>query len=253
MEDTSNYIFIGWCKLPSSIGETPVPIMVSKYITWEPSPMDSNAPKFGFWNVLYKFTSLKYALKEGYQRVIALEQLYKLPNIRNLDLYEVCYYHNYNPNYTLLTSPLFTTEYLFEFEPQSQLETKEQWYSRNREKIELIEKTYPGLFKPIFITPVDTSIKESAETSQMNTEETISKDREVRDETNRKINVDLDNALNKFEESEPKALSKAEEKELDNVLNTFEAMDGGRRKRRKTKRRSNKRRGTRKHLRQKRT
>jgi hypothetical protein len=138
MED--EFILIGWVNNFSN------PIIVPKNVQWRLP----NCP-----------LSLSLSLTQidgirGVQLYIILSQLYKLENIRNLDLHDDLLrgvardfargvanttFVDTNCN-TILTGIGYTRE---------GIQTKDEYYRYQKDKIREIEANYPGLLKPIYL------------------------------------------------------------------------------------------------------
>lgn len=159
--DENEFVFIGW--------QNNDPIIVNREIHWNSLQGvgdNLNIPYFILRSkVLQSFAlySLPYKLglidangnriqsQRGNVIQIVLDQLYKLPNIRNLSLYNTFYNNDY-PNHTILLMSNYINNVndliYFKYEGHP---TQERWYELNRDIITEIETRYPGLFEPIFV------------------------------------------------------------------------------------------------------
>ena len=130
MED--EFILIGWVNNFSN------PIIVPKNVQWRLP----NCP-----------LSLSLSLTQidgirGVQLYIILPQLYKLENIRNLDLYDDLLHGVKN---TLFVDTNCNTILKGRGWTSSHIDTKTKYYEHNRTIIPGIEANYPGLLKPIYL------------------------------------------------------------------------------------------------------
>ena len=130
MED--EFILIGWVNLLSN------PIIVPKNVQWISRECPLDLSKF-----LRDIGSVG-----GVRIYIILPQLYKLVNIRNLDLYDDLLHGV--PN-TLLVDTNCNTILKGRGWTHSDINTKDKYYKHNETIIPGIEANYPGLLKPIYL------------------------------------------------------------------------------------------------------
>jgi len=125
------YILIGWVNLLSN------PIIVPKNVQWISRECPLNLYKM-IWDI---------GSVGGVRLYIILPQLYKLENIRNLDLYEDLL-HVSN---TILVDTNCNTILKGRGWTHSDINTKDKYYKHNKTIIPGIEENYPGLLKPIYL------------------------------------------------------------------------------------------------------
>jgi hypothetical protein len=131
MED--EFILIGWVNLLSN------PIIVPKNVQWISRECPLNLYKM-IWDI---------GSVGGVRLYIILPQLYKLENIRNLDLYEDLLHV---PNTLLLDANCNVVLNGRGYTEGSK--TKEEYYEFYKDIIRGIEINYPGLLKPIYLGDV---------------------------------------------------------------------------------------------------
>lgn len=125
------FILIGWVNLLSN------PIIVPKNVQWISRECPLNLYKM-IWDI---------GSVGGVRLYIILPQLYKLENIRNLDLYEDLLHV---PN-TLLVDSNCNTILKGRGYTNSAISGKDKYYEHNKTIIPGIEANYPGLLKPIYL------------------------------------------------------------------------------------------------------
>jgi hypothetical protein len=135
-----NLILIGYAN------KTFTPIIVPINSTWAPKP-----PPHGFSGSLIK-PGISAIVANGNFPFVILSQLYKLPNIRNLDLFQDFASRAVNGAFI---DDTFTTILPFKGYTPGNMD-KQEYYNYLKPQIIEIERKYPGLFKPIFLTPEET-------------------------------------------------------------------------------------------------
>ena len=157
--DNDDFVFIGWPG--HGTGVIPLPIIVQKNIRLD----NPNANRFERYvlpnqsyamDTIFNYDDMTYIFRMP-RWALSLDQLYKLPNIRGINLYNVAY-NRYNGTYRFFlegTEPVvFNYPLPLRFfntpNPLPPEDTPQQWYERNREIIVHLERKYPGLFEPIF-------------------------------------------------------------------------------------------------------
>ena len=132
------FILIGWLNNFNN------PIIVPKNVSWNSRECELNM-----------FRYLRGADSGGSKIYIILSQLYKLENIRNLDLYgdllqvanTLLIDNNCN---TILNGIGYTSSHVLFENLNANNTQKDNYYRINRNAILEIEQNYPGLFRPIY-------------------------------------------------------------------------------------------------------
>ena len=132
MED--DFVLIGW---RNNFNE---PIIVPKNIIW----LDPRPQNFFHNGLFYYFREMGNVDSERY---IIISQLYKLPNIRNLDLYDFLKQVEFTILVDALGNPILKGLGYTEDECMP----KYMYYDQNKHTIFDIETNYPNLFTTIFV------------------------------------------------------------------------------------------------------
>lgn len=138
--DEDNLILIGYAN------KSFTPIIVPINSTWDSKP----APQ-GFNGILMT-PGISNIVANDHSPNIILSQLYKLPNIRNMDLFQDFASRAVNGSFVDNTD---TAVLPFKGYTPGNID-KEEYYKYFKPQIIEIERKYPGLFKPIFLTPEET-------------------------------------------------------------------------------------------------
>lgn len=156
LADNDDYVFIGW-----KIQERPIPnarplnvtfpIIVPKnsYLPTEQQPEVPPDIQNVQMNRDYGWVSELFELQRhttdmANKNIIMVNQLYKIPNVRNINLYNLAN----PPNRIALFDG--TTPLLFA-RPANANATRQDWYNINEALITELENNYPRLFQPIFV------------------------------------------------------------------------------------------------------
>ena len=163
-----NFVFLGY-NTQGDNADKGIPIIVPKRGFWI-----DNRPSGNRLTQRAAVPSVAFAVlprtqgNSGGSLFLIVQNLYEMPNIRNLDLYETFIFGRPNldggltdiDGNVILPFGRITSAY-----GQRRLafdaSMKQQYYNDNRIAITDIERKYPGLFKPIFLTPqeVEEAIK----------------------------------------------------------------------------------------------
>lgn len=164
MATEGDFIFVGW----NNNGPKPLPIIAPIEIYWKVEDIPAiiiehereSQSRPGGGIDLFNFVlsaNFDYPSDERYvpgtpqYATISVDQLYKLPNVRNINMYYLIY--RFGKGGVRLLGRKMPNIITFICEPQSPLLSPQEWYEINRPTVTYLEQEYPGLFQPVFVHP----------------------------------------------------------------------------------------------------
>jgi polyhydroxyalkanoate synthesis regulator phasin len=153
-----DYIFIGY-GIDGHTASWSTPLIVPKTMTW----ISSQGKLFSILARSHGENGLESILANSglHSCSFVISQLYKLPNLRNVDILSLCKTYGcylLDNNNTTIVLPLNGTNDPIDGQPlrgtpEQQIE---KWKQVFKPQIMEIEKKYPGLFKPVFLSQEET-------------------------------------------------------------------------------------------------